>query len=113
MAARILVVDDEPAFLDSMRRGLLLSGFTRVRLERGPLAADYLLPNRSSRIILHRYTGLAAGSLQAMREDQVNEAFVNKDQVDLGLCGRGGHYFIRGLNRLAGIMASKRCPERN
>ena len=43
MPARILVVDDEPAFLDSMRRGLLLSGFTQVRVESNPLAAASLL----------------------------------------------------------------------
>jgi len=44
MAARFLVVDDEPAFLDSMRRCLLISGFTQVRVESDPLAADYLSP---------------------------------------------------------------------
>lgn len=43
MAVRFLVVDDEPDFLDSMRRGLLISGFTQVRVESDPLAAASLL----------------------------------------------------------------------
>ncbi len=43
MKESILVVDDERDFLESVRRGLVSSGFTNVRIESDPLKAKALL----------------------------------------------------------------------
>lgn len=43
MEARIIVVDDELDFLDSVRRGLITSGFKNVRLESDPIVVTQLL----------------------------------------------------------------------
>ena len=42
MNNRILVVDDEPDFLDSVRRNLIHSGFREIHLERNPKNAAAL-----------------------------------------------------------------------
>ena len=39
MDNRIIVIDDEPDFLDSVRRGLITSGFKDIRVESDPLKA--------------------------------------------------------------------------
>ena len=36
MDTRIIVIDDEQDFLDSMRRGLITSGFKNIHLESNP-----------------------------------------------------------------------------
>ncbi|MFA5110674.1 MAG: sigma-54 dependent transcriptional regulator [Desulfobaccales bacterium] len=48
MEARLLVVDDEQDFLDSVRRGLIISGFTHLHLERDPFMAAKLVQQGES-----------------------------------------------------------------
>lgn len=45
MNSRILVVDDEQNFLDSVRRGLIISGFKNVTVEADPRRAVWLFEN--------------------------------------------------------------------
>ena len=48
MENRVIVVDDEVDFLDSVRRGLITSGFTNVRLESDPMKVAQLLEGENS-----------------------------------------------------------------
>ncbi len=48
MKNRIIVIDDEPDFLDSIRRGLITSGFTDVKTETDPIKAAACFKNDES-----------------------------------------------------------------
>ena len=48
MENRILVIDDERDFLDSVRRGLISSGFRNLQLENDPNKAAALFENGES-----------------------------------------------------------------
>ena len=45
MDSNIIVIDDEPDFLDSIRRGLITSGYRNVTLQTDPLAVAQALEN--------------------------------------------------------------------
>ena len=49
--ARILVIDDESAFLDSMRRGLIIAGYRDIVLLSQPLQIKQLLTERSFDVV--------------------------------------------------------------
>jgi two-component system response regulator AtoC len=118
----ILVIDDERHFLDSVRRGLISSGFNNVRLENDPNEAlglfgkgqsfdialiDISMPRTSGVEVLEGIKNISPNT-ECLMVTAINEATVAVD------CMRKGayDYLVKPISRDDMVLAVKRALER-
>ncbi len=101
MDTQIIVIDDEVDFLESVRRGLVTSGFSNITLEPDPVKAaqllegdieydlamiDVTMPKLSGIELLERFAALSPRTacimLTAIENDRLEKACLGKGACD-------------------------------
>ena len=118
----VLVIDDERDFLDSVRRGLISSGFRNVRLESDPNQAAALFEDGESFDIALIDVSMAGKSgvdlLEAIKNTSPNTeclmvTAINEARVAVECLKKGAYdYLVKPISRDDLVLAIKRALER-
>ena len=122
MCPQIIVIDDEPDFLESIRRGLITSGFKDVQLEKDPLQAieiieqgkdfdlaliDVTMPNMDGVSILERI------KQQTPETECIMVTAVNEARMAVDCLKKGAYdYLVKPITRDDLLASINRALER-
>ena len=122
MKNRIIVIDDEPDFLESVRRGLITSGFTDVNIEKDPIkAASYFKNIETFDLALIDITMADMDGvelLKAIKNDSprtecIMLTAVDEARVAVECLRRGAYdYMVKPISKEDLVSAVKRALER-